>query len=69
MRRFLWLAAPLVPLFFVGVISTFYQAISGNVICCRGDIGRPVGIYLIYVPTLCLVAIVKLVIWRSKKKH
>lgn len=52
-----------------GFVSTAYQVISGNVICCDYDpvkLGMPVGFYLVLVPIVVMVFLAR-VILRNRK--
>lgn len=53
-------------LIFIGFISTLYQVITGNIICCRGDLGRPVGFYLVLVPVTVFTFIFRLFLRRKR---
>lgn len=55
-------------LLIAGFFSTFYQVITGHIICCRGDkeqLATPITIYSLLVP-ICLVVFILKRLWRKK---
>jgi hypothetical protein len=58
---------PAVTLLVVGFVSTAYQLISRNVICCRGSLGGPIGFWMVFIPLCVVAAIVKLVIRKKRR--
>lgn len=63
----LMIGIPIILLLIVGFISTLQQAITGNVTCCHGNLGEPVSLYLVLVPTIILVSIVRFILKKLRR--